>query len=67
MSAAADPRSGMWAMKSYKTPVSFNAEGYKIKGLSLKEPVPESKSKDPKGKFYRGPLKWSESNASNKF
>ena len=54
-------------MKSYKTPISFNAEGYKIKGLSLKEPVPDSKSKDPKGKFYRGPLKWSESNASNKF
>lgn len=62
VSAAADPRSGMWAMKSYKTPVVFNPEGYKIKGMSLKEPVPEAKSQDPKIKFHRGPLTWSKEN-----
>jgi hypothetical protein len=67
VSAAADPRSGMWAMKSYKTPVVFNAEGYKIKGMSLKEPVEPFKSKDPKAKYYIKPLKWSEANSSNKF
>ena len=27
---ASDPRSGIWAMKSYKTPVAFHVEGQKI-------------------------------------
>ena len=54
----------MWAMKSYKTPISFNVEGYKIKGMSLKEPTKDGyKSKMPKAQFYIKPTKWSDVNS----
>jgi hypothetical protein len=63
--AQSDPRSGMWAMKSYKTPTVFNPDAYKIKGMSLKEEIKGgAKSKEPKIKFYVKPLKWTDDNKS---
>ena len=44
-----DPRSGPFALKSYKTPVVFNPEQHKVQGMALNESKPASKSKDPKG------------------
>lgn len=67
VSAAADPRSGVWALKAYKTPIAFHKEGHKVLGMSLKEPVPPFKDGNPKAKFYIKPLKWTEANQGNKF
>jgi hypothetical protein len=65
--AQKDPRVGIWAMKSYKTPVAFHKEGYKVQGMSLKPPKEPTKSTEPKGKFYIEPITWSKANSKNRF
>jgi hypothetical protein len=65
--AQQDPRSGPFALKSYKTPVVFNPEQHKVQGMAIKESKSVSKSKEPKAQFYIKPLRWSDENAMNRF
>ena len=65
---ASDPRSGVWAMKCYKTTHVYVDGLNKVQSMKLQDPVKaKSSSTGPKAGFYIKPLKWSESNRDNNF